>query len=136
MSVSLDLTAAEREELQALLGSTDAAAPTRSLNELIGGWARLVTAIERGYDDSIYEYTNDLGVRDRLEGLIQAAPSGLRAKIQSAVAPLDARFTTATEQAARPLSAAGSQFQAWWHRVPTRRDGELADDLEALGHIE
>lgn len=136
MSVSLDLTVAEREELQALLGATDAAAPARSLNELIGDWASLVTAIERGYDDSIYEYTNDLGVRDQLEDLIQAAPSGLRAKIQGAVAPLDARFTTATEQAARPLSAASGQLPAWWHRVPARRTGELADDLDALGHVE
>jgi hypothetical protein len=67
---------------------------------------------------------------------MQAAPSGLRAKIESAVAPIDARFTAATEQAARPLSAASDQLPAWWHRVPTRRDGELADDLEALGHVE
>jgi len=136
MSVSLDLTPTEREELHALLGAIDAAVPDRSLNGLLGDWASLVTAIESGYDDSIYEYTNDLAVRDQLEDLIQAAPSGLRAKIQSAVAPVDARFTTATEQAARPLSAASDQLPAWWDRVPTRRIGELADDLEALGHVE
>ena len=47
-----------------------------TLGALLRGWADLVTRVERGYDDSIYEYTNDLSVRDRLERLVQGAGRG------------------------------------------------------------
>lgn len=129
MSVSLDLAPEERSELETLLRGA-------SLNQLLGQWSELVRAVERGYDDSIYEYTNDLSVRDRLQDLIAASSSTLADKLRGELAPIDERFTAATEAAARPLSAAPGDLAPWWRRVPRRRDGEFADDLEAMGHIE
>jgi hypothetical protein len=123
---ALDLTPEEREQLKSLL-----AAGGESLNELVRRWTDLVRAVEHGYDDSIYEYTNDLSVRDRLEDLVTAASPTLRAKLERALAPVDERFTAATEEAARPLG----ERSPWWRRVPKRREGELAEDLRALGHV-
>ena len=88
-----------------------------------------VTAVERGYDDSIYEYTNDLSVRDRLERVVAGASPGLRAQLEQALAADDGRFEAATEEAERPLGARYTTW--WWRRVPRRRVGELADDLRA-----
>ena len=95
-------------------------------------WSDFVTAVERGYDDSIYEYTNDLSVRDHLERVVAGAGPGLRAKLDAALAADDRRFTAATEEAARPL---GADSSSWWGRVPRRRVGELAEDLKSLGHL-
>jgi hypothetical protein len=129
MSMRLDLASEERTELEELLRGA-------SLNQLLGQWAEFVRAVERGYDDSIYEYTNDLSVRDQLEKLISASSSTLAAKLTDEFAPIDERFVNATEPARRPLSAAHGDLPNWWRRVPKRREGELAEDLKAMGHVE
>src|SRR5438094_8494043 len=104
MSPALDLTREERMQLESLLVATrHQGAPAASLNELLGQWAEFVRTVERGYDDSIYEYTNDLSVRDRLQSLVVASSPTLRAKLESALAPVDARFAVAPQPAARPF---------------------------------
>jgi hypothetical protein len=134
MSARLDLTPEEQEELARLLDAP--AGREGSLNAMLGRWSAFVTTVERGYDDSIYEYTNDLAVRDRLDGLAAGAGPPLRAKLHGALADADRRFTAATEEAGRPLRESAEQAPAWWRRVPRRRVGELAEDLAALGYLE
>jgi hypothetical protein len=123
VSARLELAPEQRDELARLLEGD-------SLGALLQDWNRLVTEVERGYDDSIYEYTNDISVRDRLERVIARASPGLRAQLERAVAEDDRRFAAATEEAARPLGKS-----PWAQRVPTRRVGELAEDLAALGYL-
>ena len=122
MTADLNLDPEQRDELARLLGED-------SLGSLIQDWRRLIAAVERGYEDSIYEYTNDLSVRDRLERVIACASSGLRAQLEGVLAAEDKRFEAATEEAARPLGVAYTGW--WWQRVPLRRVGELAQDLRA-----
>jgi hypothetical protein len=129
MNMHFDLASEEQIELKELLRGA-------SLNQLIGQWDEFVRAVEHGYDDSIYEYTNDLAVRDHLEKLISASSSTLAAKLRGAFAPIDERFANATEPAKSPISAAQGDLPPWWRRVPKRREGELADDLKSMGHIE
>ena len=132
MSARLDLNREERAELARLLAELAARTGREdSLNAMLGRWSTFVTAIERGYDDSIYEYTNDLSVRDRLESVTAGAGPALRAKLGDALAEDDRRFEAATEEAARPLGE--DRAAAWWRRVPRRRVGERARDLDALG---
>jgi len=120
MTAGLELDPDQREELARLLAGD-------TLGALLQKWSRFVTAVERGYDDSIYEYTNDLSVRDRLERVIACASPGLRAQLEGVLAAEDKRFEAATEEAARPLGVAYTGW--WWRRVPLRRVGELAQDL-------
>jgi hypothetical protein len=120
----MNLSPDEREELARLLGRD-------TLGALLRGWSDLVTQVERGYEDSIYEYTNDLSVRDRLQRLVDGAGPGLRAQLEGALAEDDRRFEAATEDSPRPLGA--GRPASWWRRVPRRRVGELAEDLESLG---
>lgn len=135
MSKALDLTPEEQLQLAAALETVVAdTASMTSLNALLRDWKDFIRAIERGYGDSIYEYTNALSVRDQLAAVVDHSPITLRAKVSTAIEPLDERFETATEPAARPLKASGA-ISFWWTRIPIRRVGELADDLAALGHI-
>jgi hypothetical protein len=136
MSARLDLTPAEREELARLLAAL-AARPGRedSLDAMLGRWSAFVTTVERGYEDSIYEYTNDLSVRDRLEGVAAGAGPALRAKLHGALAEDDCRFAAATQEVDRALGEFAERAPSWWRRVPRLRVGDLADDLDALGYL-
>lgn len=124
MSARLELSPEERDELARVLAG-------ESLGALLRRWGDFVTEVERGYGDSIYEYTNDLSVRDRLERIAAGASPGLRAKLEAAFAEDDRRFAAATEETARPLGEFGEASPPWWwRRAPVRRVGELAEDLE------
>ena len=123
MSARLDLTPEEREQLGRVLAELATRTGREdSLGAMLGRWRDFVTTVERGYDDSIYEYTNDLSVRDRLERLVQGA-----------IAEDDRRFEAATQEADRPLGAFTEEAPTWWRRVPRRRVGELAEDLDSPG---
>jgi hypothetical protein len=136
MSAELDLTHEEREELARLLAELAARTGREdSLGAMLGRWSAFVTTVERGYDDSIYEYTNDLSVRDRLEGVAAGAGPALRAKLHGALADDDRRFAAATQEADRALGEFADEAPSWWRRVPRRRVGELGEDLDALGYL-
>ena len=136
MSADLDLTQDEREELARLLAELAGRTGREdSLGAMLGRWSAFVATVERGYEDSIYEYTNDLSVRDRLEGVVAGAGPALRAKLHGALADDDRRFAAATEEAGRPLGEFAAGAPSWWRRVPRRRAGELAEDLDALGYL-
>jgi hypothetical protein len=136
MSARLDLSPDDQQELARLLAAlAEASGRERSFGGMLRGWSDLVTRVERGYDDSIYEYTNDLSVRDLLERVVQGAGPGLRAKLEAALAEDDRRFEAATEEGARPLGDFREASPPWWQRVPRRRTGELAEDLASLGYL-
>lgn len=87
---------------------------------LLDAWAAFVAKCEREYDWSIYEYENDLGVRDRIERVLTGPV--LRARPEAAETarqedPVDARFRTLLLPDARP-------GDAWWTRGPFRAAGE------------
>ena len=136
MSADLDLTHEERDELARLLAELAARTGREdSLGAMLGRWNGFVTTVERGYEDSIYEYTNDLSVRDRLEGVAAGAGPALRAKLHGALADDDRRFAAATQETDRALGEFAEEAPSWWRRVPRHRVGELAEDLDALGYL-
>jgi hypothetical protein len=133
MSARLDLNPEEREQLARLLAELATRTGREdSLGAMLGRWRDFVTTVERGYDDSIYEYTNDLSVRDHLEGVAAGAGPALRAKLRRALAADDRRFEAATQEAGRALGAFAEDAPSWWRRVPRRLVGELAEDLEGI----
>lgn len=137
MSARLDLSPDEQRELARLLAElAERSGRADSLDAMLRRWSDFVTQVARGYDDSIYEYTNDLSVRDRLERVVQGAGPGLRAKLEGGLAEGDRRFEATTEESARPLGEFGEASPPWWwRRVPRPRTGELAEDLESLGYL-
>lgn len=102
-----------------------------SLNSVVNQWAGFVHAVARGYDDNIYEYTNDMSIRRWAE---EARPflSPLAARmLDTRLAPIDAQFRAETVEVTRRLPGTSGRF--WWEsRVPKRLVGELADDVAVL----
>jgi hypothetical protein len=103
-----------------------------TFNELLNSWILFVNEVERGYDDSIYEYRNDLSVRDILAEIVERSPPDLRQKLDELLDSWDTRFVSATKPSKRPLASRPDvRNVAWWNRVPIVLTSELETDLLA-----
>jgi hypothetical protein len=122
----------ENEFLEPVLARlSDAAQFKITLTYLLERWAQFVKAVEIGYDDSIYEYTNDLGVRDLLEDVINGCAPPLRVRLTDVLNDWDSRFLKATAQWPTSwVQRKGDSPGWWWFRVPLILNSELQNDLE------
>jgi ribosomal protein L16 Arg81 hydroxylase len=110
---------------------------TRSLQGLLDGWRHFVIQVEQEYEYSIYEYTNDLSIRDLLKEILSKAPQTLREKLIQEIRMWDNRFQEATQEISRPVvPRADHDLPSWWFRIPRNLKGELAEDLRAEGVLE
>ncbi len=102
-----------------------------TLHSLLSKWKEFVIAVVQGYDDSVYEYTNDLSVRDLLQSIIDNCPLALRQKIYSVINNYDERFKAVTIEKSEPiLKSKTNHSYWWWYRVPKYPGAELENDLD------
>lgn len=128
------LSREEEELLEPILATLSSVAGFNiSIASLLERWQQFVKAVEEIYDDSIYEYTNDLSVRDLLEKVINACPSTVRIRLTNALSPTDRRFLTVTRPMSVPLMhRSGNSLGWWWFRMPLRLGPELQNDLQEM----
>lgn len=104
-----------------------------SLNEMMAAWAELVAAVEDGYDELADEYTNDLACRDWLAQAWPLLTARIRAARQVELDRLDARFREASTDDGGEALGRFRRLDAsdgwWWRRLPLRREGEFARDM-------
>jgi hypothetical protein len=103
--------------------------PTYSVRNRLRAWEGLIGRMDSGWPpDGVYqpeEYVNDLTVRDNLEEIVRAFPSGLRSTLRGLLDSLDDRFRghTADDGGAalgpwtRPAEDPRTR-NWWWHRSP------------------
>ena len=100
---------------------------------MIAAWRELSNEIEAGYELTIYDYTNDLSVRNLLEEVLAALPNGeVKAWVQSEIQAGDASYREVTHQVAKQIQG-GADAPWWFFRVPNRIVGERTEDLTAEG---
>ena len=93
--------------------------------------------VERGYEGSIYEYTNDLSTRDLLEEILLQVARSLHDRLSGVVRPWNERFHAATRKSTRPLApGVAKDAPAWWFRVPKHLSTELENDLRSESILE
>lgn len=100
-----------------------------SSEHLLEEWAQVVRECEAGYEWNVYEYHNDLGVRDALERIVSDPDRAHeeRAEVALRLAEIDARFQALLQ----PGVQVGPAEDPWWHRgVPRRAGAELAAELK------
>lgn len=128
----------ERDDARALEAAVARAAARAkqplSFDGLLNRWTEFVAAVERGYQESIYEYANDLSTRSLLDEITREVSESARLEIAASLEATDRRFYEATrevEKAICPATAKGER--PWCYRVPNRLLGELKEDLRAEG---
>jgi hypothetical protein len=107
-----------------------------SLSQMLRRWSSFVREVELGYSESIYDYTNELSVRDLIARVLELAPPAVSEKLESHLNPIDERFLGATSESNRPLSLSDATgLSRWWYRIPIKCGSELAGDLRSEGLI-
>jgi hypothetical protein len=101
---------------------------------LLRDWSLFVEECEKGYSDNIYEYYNDIRVREWIE-LILSAPELQQfpelKEFASNVLPIDKRFQ------ALFLPDVSLPKSFWWEKwIPRYAGQELRDDFAGLYGIE
>ncbi len=90
---------------------------------LLDEWREFVASCEAGYGWNVYEYHNDLAVRDRLQTTIEELDAAEAAQVEE----IDARFRALLQ----PGVQVGPEEDHWWHRGVLRYAGpELAAELK------
>jgi len=132
MSSHFKLSELEGAAVQSALDRLSARAGYRlSLNGLYNKWSMFVTEIERGYPDTIYEYSNSLGVRDILEELCGGVPKSAGDVITRALIPIDDRYERATRPSSKPIVAGAGDRSPRWFRIPIILSDNLKSDIES-----
>ncbi|HEY0016083.1 MAG TPA: hypothetical protein VGC13_07175 [Longimicrobium sp.] len=103
--------------------NTQAEALHERTEVLLDEWRDFVLECEAGYGWNVYEYHNDLSVRDRLETCLHEMEPGDAAQ----VAEIDDRFRALLQ----PGVQVGPEDGPWWHRGVLRYAGpDMAAELK------
>ncbi|HUP62969.1 MAG TPA: hypothetical protein VNA69_21430 [Thermoanaerobaculia bacterium] len=107
-----------------------------SLEGLAELWKSFVREVEQGYSMSIYDYTNDLSIRDILDDVLTRVPLGVQQELKAELESWDDRYRLATKPAVVPILPGPDVVQnpRWW-RIPRVLTGELRDDFVSEGII-
>ncbi|MGM0348760.1 hypothetical protein [Streptomyces sp. Adlamb9] len=107
--------------------------------ERVNAWAALVSVVERGYDDDIYEYTNDLYCRNRLHEAWLLLDEHIVQLWTPRIKALDDRYRAATVdddgQALAQFHRLPSPDLWWWRRHPCILTGDLGRSLRSAGAV-
>ncbi len=133
----MDLTVNEYEIVNnVILEISEQNKQNLTLNKIINGWEVFITQIEKGYVDSIYDYTNDLSLRNIISKVINNLPREIQKKLILRIKILDDKFISVTQEIDQPLGRGyNKQKEFWWFRIPKNVGGELEEDLKSQGYI-
>ncbi|GGS44073.1 amidohydrolase family protein [Actinokineospora fastidiosa] len=110
-----------------------------TISERVGAWAALITAVERGYQDEVVEYTNDLYCRNWLHEAWLLLDDHLVQLWSPQVKDLDNRYKNATVyddgQALEHFHRLPGLDLWWWRRHPRILTGNLGRSLRSAGAV-
>jgi hypothetical protein len=109
---------------------------TRTAIGLLETWEGFIWSVARGYDYSIYDYTNDLMVRERLSEVPDHISPKVLEVYMDRLTELDKKFMEFTVQVDKPLDENKSpETSPWWFRIPKNPGKELEQDLLYEGYL-
>ena len=113
------------------------------LKKLLNKYQKFIEEIRAGYNFSIYDYINDLSIRDLLEEKVEHLAEEIKNKYLYKLHKLDIAFKRLTNEIKTPLilteftqtSSKKRTTQWWYYRIPKNLGSELKKDLEEAGLI-
>lgn len=98
-----------------------------TVNQFVEKWRTFVRSVEREYSESIYEYTNDLSVRDVLQKIILILTENGKFELLQVIQPIDNAFIDATIKVDASIIHGKGNDSWWWFRVPKNTNEDLRE---------
>lgn len=133
MENSLSLSSEDIQMLEPILAElSQRSGRKQTLDRLLSRWERFVSKVEMGYRLSIYDYTNDLSIRDFLQVILNDCPTDIHSRLHEWIESWDNRLILVTKQVEKPLlPPLGEEGLGWWwFQIPLHPGDELKKDLE------
>ena len=115
----------------------------RGLTGLMDQWTGIVSGVERGLDETLDEWLNDMDLRDILSGAMAAAEPAERRTVADQLSDVDERFRVVTVacpcvwgEVVAATNSWHAEWQWWYFRRPSVLGPLLRDDLEANGLLD
>lgn len=103
------------------------------LHNLLNKWNYVVNNILKGYNDNVYEYINDLAVRDILQEIIEMSSNVLSKKIIKLCSSMDNIFINETEEFSKLISSdAKDRNKFWLFRIPKKRSADFEKEINDI----
>lgn len=118
------------EDLAALDSAMKAVGSTSGFKASFQDLVEFVHSLD-GYDFSIYDYDNDVCVRESMDLAIQRCPAPLQERAQAVLQELDQDFLSRTVPVERSCSLSTQVSVDWHSRLPKNPGSELAKDIES-----
>ena len=113
----------------------------RGLSGLLEQWNRIIAEVERGRDESLDEWLNDMDLRDILAGALAVSDARERRAASIRLDDSDARFQSVTTPCPciwgseiAETNSWRSEWQWWYYRRPTLPGPTLREDL-MINHL-
>lgn len=120
------LTEADIQALDAAVAKVFEQDPVPTFLSLVDAYCEFVASLE-GYAFSIYDYDNDLALRDNLDLVLAFVDAPLRDKALVVLRSADEAFETQTVETVRRHGSGSPRSM----RLPIRPGDELASDIES-----
>lgn len=115
----------------------------KNFKELLNKYQNFLEEIKTGYNFSIYDYINDLSIRDLPEKELEYLPKEIKNNYIHKLYELDTVFKNLTNEIKKPVglpevkpASPQQQMTRWWYyRIPKNLGPELKRDLKGTGLI-
>jgi len=133
--MSITLSDEQWDEVQRVLERLSALAGFKLvLSDLIANWVSFVADCERGYQDNMDEYINDLGIRIVLQNLVLNTSPSTAEQISTRLDASDRRFiatTTSLDEPIVQLDHDPNQIEKMlYFRLPRKMHKELESECQ------
>jgi hypothetical protein len=133
MEKFLPLSSEDNHALEPILDAlSQRSGRKQTLDRLLKKWIRFVSQVEEGYRFTIYDYTNDLSIRDFLQVILNNCPPNIHDRLFDWIESWDNRLLLVTKQVENPLlpPLREEELGWWWFRIPLQLGNEIKMDLE------
>jgi hypothetical protein len=113
---------------------SEASQHRQSLNRLISRWKNFSASVAKGYNDTIYDYENDLSIRDILDKIMEKLSESGKNEVAMHIEHADKSFVSSTRSIALPSHKIYDEDKWWQSRVPLYLSDELKQEFIDAGY--
>jgi hypothetical protein len=109
--------------------------PVDSLPDLIQNWSQFVATVRQGYSFSLYDYENDLEIRNRIQTILGSGVE-ITSEMETKLSAIDQELKRLLIPLRKPLLNGAPPEAFWYFGLPSNADTDLLENAQFLNLLE